>query len=164
MWLPDTNKLNIVDETFNFSRKILSWKWGDISEKYGYNLGGQMASVTYGDNSELSYDIPGGYYYPKAVTLPSGHTYDISQSPNGGLGNIVTPSGAKHSFQSVPLVGRTMTEYIAPWSNQSYKIVTNDQGMTLHLKVKTCLGVLFLNVDCMGYRCHCPQGLAKLEL
>lgn len=39
LWFPDTEKLQIVDENFDYQRRLTSWKWGDYSEAYHYTNG-----------------------------------------------------------------------------------------------------------------------------
>ncbi len=133
--MPDSKKLHFVDETFDkVSRKILSWKWGDLSEKYTYSDNGQMAEIMFGDHQKIQFKNSSKTSYPSGVTLSSGASYGIVQTRNGGLYSIITPAGIKHQFLSVPLIGKSMIKYTPPWSNGTFFVlVINENGKSCNI-------------------------------
>ena len=46
LWFSDLEKANIVDEKFDYQRKLVNWAWGDqVSEQYQYDERGQISNV-----------------------------------------------------------------------------------------------------------------------
>ena len=45
LWSSNLNKIHIVDEHFDYQRRLLQWTWGPRSESYHYDSSGHMTQV-----------------------------------------------------------------------------------------------------------------------
>ena len=59
----------MVDERFDLSKKIVSWKWGNNSETYSYDAEERLDRVNIGGKDEIKY-VYDQTNFPKQVPIP----------------------------------------------------------------------------------------------
>jgi hypothetical protein len=58
----------MVDERFDLSKKIISWKWGNNSETYSYDAEERLDRVNVGGKDEIKY-VYDRTNFPKQVSF-----------------------------------------------------------------------------------------------
>ncbi len=67
IWIP-IPPLTMVDERFDLSKKIISWKWGNNSETYSYDAEERLDKVIVGGKDEIRY-VYDQTNFPKQVQI-----------------------------------------------------------------------------------------------
>ncbi|XP_066154380.1 teneurin-m isoform X3 [Euwallacea fornicatus] len=114
-----------------FSR-LSSWKWGDLSETYGFDRAGRLYEIKYADGSSLQYafkDMFGSL--PLKVTTPRGSDYLLQYDDSGALQSLTTPRGHIHTFSLQTSLGFFKYQYFSPMNRHPYEITYNDDGQIL---------------------------------
>ncbi|XP_057653225.1 teneurin-m isoform X11 [Diorhabda carinulata] len=114
-----------------FSR-LTSWKWGDLSENYGFDRAGRLNEIKYGDGSSLVYAFKDMFSsLPLKVSTPRGSDYLLQYDDSGALQSLTTPRGHIHTFSLQTSLGFFKYQYFSPMNRHPYEIIYNDNGQIL---------------------------------
>ncbi|XP_052873882.1 teneurin-a [Anopheles cruzii] len=110
------HSLNITYDRFN---RVDGWQWGPSELRYNYDRQGRLAEVTSAQDGIVSYDYNDGNLL-EMISLGSQRKFKLTYDRNGGLREIVLPSGTRHSFSLQPSIGFLRFAYNPPGSSRSY--------------------------------------------
>lgn len=134
-----------------FSR-LSSWRWGDLSENYGFDRAGRLYEIKYADGSSLQYAYKDMFsslvslifrknygkttiiviiLQPLKVTTPRGSDYLLQYDDSGALQSLTTPRGHIHTFSLQTSLGFFKYQYFSPMNRHPYEITYNDDGQIL---------------------------------
>ncbi|XP_030767229.1 teneurin-m isoform X3 [Sitophilus oryzae] len=114
-----------------FSR-LSSWKWGELSETYGFDRAGRLYEIKYADGSSLQYAFKDMFSsLPLKVTTPRGSDYLLQYDDSGALQSLTTPRGHIHTFSLQTSLGFFKYQYFSPMNRHPYEIMYNDDGQIL---------------------------------
>ncbi|KAH1028031.1 hypothetical protein HUJ05_001438 [Dendroctonus ponderosae] len=114
-----------------FSR-LSNWKWGDLSESYGFDRAGRLSEIKYADGSSLQYAFKDMFSsLPLKVTTPRGSDYLLQYDDSGALQSLTTPRGHIHTFSLQTSLGFFKYQYFSPMNRHPYEIMYNDDGQIL---------------------------------
>ncbi|CAG9856806.1 unnamed protein product [Phyllotreta striolata] len=114
-----------------FSR-LTRWKWGDLSENYGFDRAGRLNEIKYGDGSSLVYAFKDMFSsLPLKVSTPRGSDYLLQYDDSGALQSLTTPRGHIHTFTLQTSLGFFKYQYFSPMNRHPYEIIYNDNGQIL---------------------------------
>ncbi|XP_050300174.1 teneurin-m isoform X3 [Anthonomus grandis grandis] len=114
-----------------FSR-LSSWKWGELSENYGFDRAGRLFEIKYADGSSLQYAFKDMFSsLPLKVTTPRGSDYLLQYDESGALQSLTTPRGHIHTFSLQTSLGFFKYQYFSPMNRHPYEIMYNDDGQIL---------------------------------
>ncbi|XP_076273630.1 teneurin transmembrane protein Ten-m isoform X3 [Rhynchophorus ferrugineus] len=114
-----------------FSR-LSSWKWGQLSESYGFDRAGRLYEIKYADGSALQYAFKDMFSsLPLKVTTPRGSDYLLQYDDSGALQSLTTPRGHIHTFSLQTSLGFFKYQYFSPMNRHPYEIMYNDDGQIL---------------------------------
>ncbi|KAJ9578404.1 hypothetical protein L9F63_005377, partial [Diploptera punctata] len=114
-----------------FSR-LTSWKWGDLTESYGFDRAGRLSEIRYGDGSAMIYAFKDMFSsLPLKVTTPRGSDYLLQYDEAGALQSLTTPRGHIHAFSLQTSLGFFKYQYFSPMNRHPYEILYNDDGQIL---------------------------------
>ncbi|CAH1124665.1 unnamed protein product [Ceutorhynchus assimilis] len=114
-----------------FSR-LSSWKWGELSETYGFDRAGRLFEIKYSDGSSLQYAFKDMFSsLPLKVTTPRGSDYLLQYDDSGALQSLTTPRGHIHTFSLQTSLGFFKYQYFSPMNRHPYEIMYNDDGQIL---------------------------------
>ncbi|XP_041781162.1 teneurin-a isoform X2 [Anopheles merus] len=119
--------LNITYDRFN---RIEGWQWGPSELKYNYDRQGRLAEVSSLQDGIVSYSYNEGNLL-EMISLGSQRKYKLVYDRNGGLREIVLPSGTKHTFSLQPSIGFLRFTYNPPGSSRSYLQHYSHSGVLL---------------------------------
>ncbi|XP_050083154.1 teneurin-a isoform X2 [Anopheles aquasalis] len=108
--------LNITYDRFN---RVEGWQWGPAELRYNYDRQGRLAEVTSAQDGIVSYGYNEGNLL-ELISLGSQRKFRLTYDRNGGLREIVLPSGTRHSFSLQPSIGFLRFTYNPPGSSRSY--------------------------------------------
>lgn len=108
--------MNISYDRFN---RINGWKWGDSEETYSYDPHGMLSEITSPQDGTKSIYYNDGNLVSK-ITLASQRSFKYLYDEDGGLTQVVMPSGTNHSFSIQPSIGFLRVTYAPPGSSKKY--------------------------------------------
>ncbi|KAF4528732.1 hypothetical protein B566_EDAN008998 [Ephemera danica] len=132
-WGPSRNGVfdGVELEYDRFSR-LISWKWGDLSETYGFDRAGRLFEIRYGDNTAVTYAFKDMFSsLPLKVTTPRGSDYFLQYDEAGALQSLTTPRGHIHTFALQTSLGFFKYQYFSPMNRHPYEILYNDDSQIL---------------------------------
>ncbi|CAM1325684.1 TENM2 (predicted) [Pycnogonum litorale] len=153
--------LNLMYDRFG---RISSWRRGQSSEKYTYNLYGQLTEIKYMDGSTTSYQYENKKTKPHKITLPSGNKFAINYDKYERLQSVVTPTGSIHSFLIQTSLGFYKLFYHPPGSARSpYMQKFRDDGKLLMQIYPSDSGRVLYNYNPEGKLVAILYGTMKTE-
>lgn len=108
--------VNITYDRFN---RIEEWSWGPAELKYTYDRHGLLSEITSQQDGIISY-IYNDLNLVSEIGLASQRKFHLQYDDNGGLKNIVLPSGTKHSLNMQTSIGFIRFIYTPPGGTKSY--------------------------------------------
>lgn len=99
--------------------RINGWKWGASEETYNYDSHGMLSEITSPqDGTKFIYYNEGNLV--SKITLASQKSFKYLYDDDGGLTNVILPSGTNHSFSVQPSIGFMRVTYSPPGSTKKY--------------------------------------------
>ncbi|XP_064214919.1 teneurin-m isoform X7 [Tribolium castaneum] len=131
-WGPRNGVFAEVELEYDRFSRLSNWKWGDLSETYGFDRAGRLYEIKYGDGSSLVYAFKDMFSsLPLKVTTPRGSDYLLQYDESGALQSLTTPRGHIHTFSLQTSLGFFKYQYFSPMNRHPYEIIYNDDGQIL---------------------------------
>ncbi|PNF20246.1 Teneurin-m [Cryptotermes secundus] len=131
-WRPRNGIFAGVELEYDRFSRLTSWKWGDLTESYGFDRAGRLSEIRYGDGSAMIYAFKDMFSsLPLKVTTPRGNDYLLQYDEAGALESITTPRGHIHAFSLQTSLGFFKYQYFSPMNHHPYEILYNDDGQIL---------------------------------
>ncbi|XP_044256003.1 teneurin-m isoform X4 [Tribolium madens] len=131
-WGPRNGIFAEVELEYDRFSRLSNWKWGDLSETYGFDRAGRLFEIKYGDGSSLVYAFKDMFSsLPLKVTTPRGSDYLLQYDESGALQSLTTPRGHIHTFSLQTSLGFFKYQYFSPMNRHPYEIIYNDDGQIL---------------------------------
>jgi RHS repeat-associated protein len=131
-WGPRNGIFAEVELEYDRFSRLSNWKWGDLSETYGFDRAGRLFEIKYGDGSSLVYAFKDMFSsLPLKVTTPRGSDYLLQYDEAGALQSLTTPRGHIHTFSLQTSLGFFKYQYFSPMNRHPYEIIYNDDGQIL---------------------------------
>ncbi|XP_065159892.1 teneurin-m isoform X3 [Atheta coriaria] len=131
-WGPRNGIFAEVELEYDRFSRLTNWKWGDISETYGFDRAGRLYEIKYGDGSSMIYAFKDMFSsLPLKVTTPRGSDYLLQYDEAGALQSLTTPRGHIHTFSLQTSLGFFKYQYFSPMNRHPYEIIYNDEGQIL---------------------------------
>ncbi|VEN54416.1 unnamed protein product [Callosobruchus maculatus] len=131
-WGPRNGLFTEVELEYDRFSRLSSWKWGDLSESYGFDRAGRLNEIKYSDGSALVYAFKDMFTnLPLKVSTPRGSDYLLQYDDSGALQSLTTPRGHIHTFFLQTSLGFFKYQYFSPMNRHPYEIIYNDDGHIL---------------------------------
>ncbi|XP_022901485.2 teneurin-m isoform X3 [Onthophagus taurus] len=131
-WGPRNGIFAEVELEYDRFSRLISWKWGDLNESYGFDHAGRLNEIKYGDGSSMIYAFKDMFSsLPLKVTTPRGSDYLLQYDDAGALQSLTTPRGHIHTFSLQTSLGFFKYQYFSPMNRHPYEIIYNDDGQIL---------------------------------
>lgn len=131
-WGPRNGIFAGVDLEYDRFSRLISWRWGDLSETYGFDRAGRLNEIKYSDGSSMIYTFKDMFSgLPLKVTTPRGSDYLLQYDDAGALQSLTTPRGHIHAFSLQTSLGFFKYQYFSPMNRHPYEILYNDDGQIL---------------------------------
>ncbi|XP_069696130.1 teneurin-m isoform X2 [Periplaneta americana] len=131
-WGPRNGIFAGVELEYDRFSRLTSWKWGDLTESYGFDRAGRLSEIRYGDGSAMIYAFKDMFSsLPLKVTTPRGSDYLLQYDEAGALQSLTTPRGHIHAFSLQTSLGFFKYQYFSPMNRHPYEILYNDDGQIL---------------------------------
>ncbi|XP_017767897.1 PREDICTED: teneurin-m isoform X2 [Nicrophorus vespilloides] len=131
-WGPRNGIFSEVELEYDRFSRLTNWKWGDLSETYGFDRAGRLNEIKYGDGSSMIYAFKDMFSsLPLKVTTPRGSDYLLQYDEAGALQSLTTPRGHIHTFSLQTSLGFFKYQYFSPMNRHPYEIIYNDDGQIL---------------------------------
>ncbi|XP_074039433.1 teneurin transmembrane protein Ten-m isoform X2 [Leptinotarsa decemlineata] len=131
-WGPRNGIFTEVELEYDRFSRLSRWKWGDLSESYGFDRAGRLNEIKYGDGSSLVYAFKDMFSsLPLKVSTPRGSDYLLQYDDSGALQSLTTPRGHIHTFSLQTSLGFFKYQYFSPMNRHPYEIMYNDDGQIL---------------------------------
>ncbi|KAJ8984541.1 hypothetical protein NQ317_006827 [Molorchus minor] len=131
-WGPRNGIFAEVELEYDRFSRLSSWKWGELSENYGFDRAGRLNEIKYGDGSSLVYTFKDMFSsLPLKVSTPRGSDYLLQYDDSGALQSLTTPRGHIHTFSLQTSLGFFKYQYFSPMNRHPYEIIYNDDGQIL---------------------------------
>ncbi|KAI4462797.1 teneurin and n-acetylglucosamine-1-phosphodiester alpha-n-acetylglucosaminidase [Holotrichia oblita] len=131
-WGPRNGIFAEVELEYDRFSRLISWKWGDLNETYGFDHAGRLNEIKYGDGSSMIYAFKDMFSsLPLKVTTPRGSDYLLQYDEAGALQSLTTPRGHIHTFSLQTSLGFFKYQYFSPMNRHPYEIIYNDDGQIL---------------------------------
>ncbi|KAG5882426.1 hypothetical protein JTB14_007052 [Gonioctena quinquepunctata] len=131
-WGPRNGIFTEVELEYDRFSRLSKWKWGDLSEIYGFDRAGRLNEIKYGDGSSLVYAFKDMFSsLPLKVSTPRGSDYLLQYDDSGALQSLTTPRGHIHTFSLQTSLGFFKYQYFSPMNRHPYEIMYNDDGQIL---------------------------------
>lgn len=131
-WGPRNGIFAGVELEYDRFSRLTSWRWGELSESYGFDRAGRLYEIKYGDGSSMIYTFKDMFSsLPLKVTTPRGSDYLLQYDEAGALQSLTTPRGHIHTFSLQTSLGFFKYQYFSPMNRHPYEIIYNDDGQIL---------------------------------
>ncbi|XP_025831537.1 teneurin-m isoform X2 [Agrilus planipennis] len=131
-WGPSNGIFADVELEYDRFSRLTSWKWGDLSETYGFDRAGRLYEIKYADGSSMVYAFKDMFStLPLKVTTPRGSDYLLQYDEAGALQSLTTPRGHIHTFALQTSFGFFKYQYYSPMTRHPFEIIYNDDGQIL---------------------------------
>ncbi|XP_031338872.1 teneurin-m isoform X6 [Photinus pyralis] len=131
-WGPRNGIFAEVELEYDRFSRLTSWKWGELSETYGFDRAGRLNEIKYADGSSMIYAFKDMFSsLPLKVTTPRGSDYLLQYDEAGALQSLTTPRGHIHTFSLQTSLGFFKYQYFSPMNRHPYEIIYNDEGQIL---------------------------------
>ncbi|XP_060530352.1 teneurin-m isoform X2 [Cylas formicarius] len=131
-WGPRNGIFAEVQLDYDRFSRLSNWKWGELSETYGFDRAGRLYEIKYADGSSLVYAFKDMFSsLPLKVTTPRGSDYLLQYDDSGALQSLTTPRGHIHTFSLQTSLGFFKYQYFSPMNRHPYEIIYNDDGQIL---------------------------------
>ncbi|KAJ8911461.1 hypothetical protein NQ315_013565 [Exocentrus adspersus] len=131
-WGPRNGIFAEVELEYDRFSRLSSWKWGELSESYGFDRAGRLNEIKYADGSSLVYTFKDMFSsLPLKVSTPRGSDYLLQYDDSGALQSLTTPRGHIHTFSLQTSLGFFKYQYFSPMNRHPYEIIYNDDGQIL---------------------------------
>lgn len=131
-WGPKNGIFSGVELEYDRFSRLINWRWGELSESYGFDRAGRLYEIKYGDGSSMLYTFKDMFSsLPLKVTTPRGSDYLLQYDEAGALQSLTTPRGHIHSFSLQTSLGFFKYQYFSPMNRHPYEIIYNDNGQIL---------------------------------
>ncbi|KAF5270057.1 hypothetical protein FQA39_LY08469 [Lamprigera yunnana] len=131
-WGPHNGIFAEVELEYDRFSRLTSWKWGELSETYGFDRAGRLNEIKYADGSSMIYAFKDMFSsLPLKVTTPRGSDYLLQYDEAGALQSLTTPRGHIHTFSLQTSLGFFKYQYFSPMNRHPYEIIYNDEGQIL---------------------------------
>ncbi|XP_018579833.1 teneurin-m isoform X3 [Anoplophora glabripennis] len=131
-WGPRNGIFAEVELEYDRFSRLSNWKWGELSESYGFDRAGRLNEIKYGDGSSLVYTFKDMFSsLPLKVSTPRGSDYLLQYDDSGALQSLTTPRGHIHTFSLQTSLGFFKYQYFSPMNRHPYEIIYNDDGQIL---------------------------------
>nr|CAD7592846.1 unnamed protein product [Timema genevievae] len=128
-WGPRNGIFAGVELEYDRFSRLTSWKWGDLTESYGFDRAGRLSEIRYGDGSAMIYAFKDMFSsLPLKVSTPCGSDYLLQYDEAGALQSLTTPRGHIHAFSLQTSLGFFKYQYFSPMNRHPYEIFYNDDG------------------------------------
>nr|CAD7459023.1 unnamed protein product [Timema tahoe] len=128
-WGPRNGIFAGVELEYDRFSRLTSWKWGDLTESYGFDRAGRLSEIRYGDGSAMIYAFKDMFSsLPLKVSTPRGSDYLLQYDEAGALQSLTTPRGHIHAFSLQTSLGFFKYQYFSPMNRHPYEIFYNDDG------------------------------------
>ncbi|XP_045480143.1 teneurin-m isoform X2 [Harmonia axyridis] len=133
-WTPRNGVFAPVELEYDRFSRLSSWKWGDLTETYGFDRAGRLYEIKYGDGTSMQYAFKDMFSsLPLKVTTPRGSDYLLQYDDAGALQSLTTPRGHIHTFSLQTSLGFFKYQYFSPMNRHPYEIMYNDEGQILSI-------------------------------
>ncbi|XP_052130020.1 teneurin-m isoform X6 [Frankliniella occidentalis] len=131
-WGPRNGIFSGVELEYDRFSRLTSWKWGELSETYGFDRAGRLNEIRYADGSSLQYAFKDQFSsLPLKVTTPRGSDYLLQYDEAGALQSLTTPRGHIHAFSLQTSLGFFKYQYYSPVNRHPFEILYNDDGQII---------------------------------
>ncbi|XP_034250662.1 teneurin-m isoform X4 [Thrips palmi] len=131
-WGPQNGIFSGVELEYDRFSRLTSWKWGDLSETYGFDRAGRLNEIRYADGSSMQYAFKDMFSsLPLKVTTPRGSDYLLQYDEAGALQSLTTPRGHIHAFSLQTSLGFFKYQYYSPVNRHPFEILYNDDGQII---------------------------------
>ncbi|XP_032454288.1 teneurin-m isoform X5 [Nasonia vitripennis] len=131
-WGPRDGIFAGVDLEYDRFSRLVSWRWGNMSETYGFDQAGRLYEIKYSDGTSMVYAFKDIFSsLPLKVTTPRGSDYLLQYDEAGALQSLTTPRGHIHAFSLQTSLGFYKYQYYSPMNRHPYEILYNDDGQIL---------------------------------
>lgn len=131
-WGPRNGIFSGVELEYDRFSRLTSWKWGELSETYGFDRAGRLNEIRYADGSSLQYAFKDMFSsLPLKVTTPRGSDYLLQYDEAGALQSLTTPRGHIHAFSLQTSLGFFKYQYYSPVNRHPFEILYNDDGQII---------------------------------
>ncbi|CAL7949137.1 unnamed protein product [Xylocopa violacea] len=131
-WGPRNGIFAGVELEYDRFSRLTSWRWGNISETYGFDRAGRLYEIKYSDGTAMVYAFKDMFSsLPLKVTTPRGSDYLLQYDDAGALQSLTTPRGHIHAFSLQTSLGFYKYQYYSPMNRHPYEILYNDDGQIL---------------------------------
>ncbi|XP_071453131.1 teneurin-m isoform X1 [Hetaerina americana] len=121
-----------VELAYDRFSRLTNWKWGDITETYGFDRAGRLYEIRYGDGTAMTYAFKDMFSsLPLKVTTPRGSDYFLMYDDAGALQSLTTPRGHIHAFSLQTSLGFFKYQYFSPMNRHPYEILYNDESQII---------------------------------
>ncbi|KAK6625770.1 hypothetical protein RUM43_006069 [Polyplax serrata] len=131
-WGPRNGIFAGVDLEYDRFSRLVSWTWGDLTEKYSFDQAGRLNKIQYSDDTSIMYAFKDMFTsLPSKVSTPRGSDYLLQYDEAGALQSLTTPRGHIHIFSLQTSLGFFKYQYFSPMNRHPYEIIYNDDGQIL---------------------------------
>ncbi|RZF32871.1 hypothetical protein LSTR_LSTR013659 [Laodelphax striatellus] len=131
-WGPRNGIFAGVELEYDRFSRLSKWRWGDLTESYGYDRSGRLAEIWYADGTSTLYTFKDLFStLPLKVTTPRGSDYLLQYDEAGALQSLTTPRGHIHAFSLQTSLGFFKYQYYSPISRHPFELRYNDDGQIL---------------------------------
>ncbi|XP_065204844.1 teneurin-m isoform X4 [Planococcus citri] len=128
-WIPKNSAFAGVQLEYDRFSRLSVWRWGALTEKYGYDRAGRLSEIRYADDTSTVYAFKDMFSsLPLKVTTPRGSDYLLEYDDAGALKSLTTPRGHIHTFSLQTSLGFYKYQYYSPVSRHPFELHYNEEG------------------------------------